>query len=130
MRAPKELDQLRDQAVLLRRQGKSLRQIKAILGPMSNTTLHDALRGEPPPEWTRRPAVLARDHRGTARPVWPAHAEAAQPEDGAAVVGEDYHGCLRIDVRRGADLYHKIEGWAASSMGTSRVVDPEPTGER
>jgi hypothetical protein len=55
MRTPQELDHLRDQAVLLRRQGKALRQIKAILGPMSNATLHDALRGEPPPEWTRRP---------------------------------------------------------------------------
>lgn len=40
---------------MLRRQGKSLRQIKQILGPMSNATLHDALRGEPPPDWTRRP---------------------------------------------------------------------------
>ena len=39
----------------LRRQGKSLRQIKQVLGPMSNATLHDALRGEPPPDWTRRP---------------------------------------------------------------------------
>jgi len=46
---------LREQAVTLRREGKSLRQIKQILGPMSNATLHDALRGEPPPEWTRRP---------------------------------------------------------------------------
>ncbi len=40
---------------MLRRQGKSLRQIKQILGPMSNATLNDALQGEPPPEWTRRP---------------------------------------------------------------------------
>jgi transposase-like protein len=55
MRTPQQLDRLREQAVTLRRQGKSLRQIKEILGPMSNTTLHDALRGEPPPEWTRRP---------------------------------------------------------------------------
>lgn len=55
MRTKQELDQLREQAVVLRRQGKSLRQIRAILGPMSNTTLHDALRGVPPPEWTRRP---------------------------------------------------------------------------
>jgi len=39
----------------LRRQGRSLRQIKEILGPLSNATLHDALRGEPPPDWTRRP---------------------------------------------------------------------------
>jgi hypothetical protein len=55
MRTLRELDDLRKQAVLLRRQGKSLRQIKEILGPVSNATLHDALRGEPPPEWTRRP---------------------------------------------------------------------------
>jgi hypothetical protein len=40
---------------VLRRQGKSRRQIKQILGPMSNATLNDALQGEPPPEWTRRP---------------------------------------------------------------------------
>jgi hypothetical protein len=26
--------------------------------------------------------------------------------------GEDYHGCLVIDVRRSAALYHQIEGWA------------------
>ncbi len=40
---------------MLRRQGKSLRQIKEALGPMSNATLNDALRDEPPPPWTRRP---------------------------------------------------------------------------
>jgi hypothetical protein len=39
----------------LRRQGKSRRQIKEILGPMSNSTLDKALKGEPPHEWTRRP---------------------------------------------------------------------------
>jgi transposase len=48
-------DQLRLQAVALRRAGKSVRQIKQILGPIGNRTLHEALRGEPPPEWTRRP---------------------------------------------------------------------------
>jgi transcriptional regulator with XRE-family HTH domain len=30
--------------------------------------------------------------------------------------GDDYHGCLRVDVRRGADLYRKIEGWATAAM--------------
>jgi transcriptional regulator with XRE-family HTH domain len=39
----------------LRRAGHSFREIKEILGVGSNQTLHDALRGEPPPEWTRRP---------------------------------------------------------------------------
>jgi len=55
MRTSQELDHLRERAVALRRQGKSRRQIKEILGPMSNSTLDDALKGEPPPEWTRRP---------------------------------------------------------------------------
>jgi hypothetical protein len=31
-------------------------------------------------------------------------------------VGEGYHGCLRIDVRRSGNLYRKIEGWAAAAM--------------
>jgi transcriptional regulator with XRE-family HTH domain len=55
MRSTEELLQLRQQAIALRRAGKSRRQIKAALGSMSNTTLSWALRGEPPPEWTRRP---------------------------------------------------------------------------
>ena len=39
-------------------------------------------------------------------------------------VGETYHGCLRIDVKRSADLYRKIEGWATASMtdATSRIA--------
>src|SRR5580704_7128160 len=55
MRTAKEMTVLRARIVQLRREGRSRRQIKEILGPMSNTTLDDALRGEPPPEWTRRP---------------------------------------------------------------------------
>jgi len=53
--------QLREQAIALRRAGKSRREIKAILGIGSNETLGKALRGEPPPEWTRRPR--AKDER-------------------------------------------------------------------
>lgn len=34
-------------------------------------------------------------------------------------VGEDYYGCLRVDVCRSADLYRKIEGWAGASMAAS-----------
>jgi transposase len=45
----------REQVVALRRAGKSIRQIKQILGPIGNQTLSDALKGEPPPDWTRRP---------------------------------------------------------------------------
>jgi transcriptional regulator with XRE-family HTH domain len=46
---------LREQAITLRRAGHSRRDIKALLNIRSNTTLNEALRGEPPPEWTRRP---------------------------------------------------------------------------
>ena len=31
-------------------------------------------------------------------------------------VGDDYHGCLRINVSRSADLYRKIDGWARAAM--------------
>jgi hypothetical protein len=55
MRSQAELNDLRQRAIALRREGKSRREIKAILGPMSNSTLNDALAGEPPPDWTRRP---------------------------------------------------------------------------
>lgn len=42
------------QAVELRRAGKSRREIKQILG-VGNSTLDRALRGVPPPTWTQRP---------------------------------------------------------------------------
>lgn len=51
----RDREQLRQQAVALRRAGQSIRQIKQTLGPVGNGTLSDALRGEPPPEWTLRP---------------------------------------------------------------------------
>jgi len=47
-------DGRREQAIALRRAGKSRREIKEILGVGSNTTLNELLAGEPPPEWTRR----------------------------------------------------------------------------
>jgi transcriptional regulator with XRE-family HTH domain len=50
-----QLEQLRVQAVELRRLGKSRREIKEILRVGSNQTLNELLRGEPPPDWTRRP---------------------------------------------------------------------------
>jgi hypothetical protein len=51
--------QLREQAIALRRAGKSRAEIKQILGIGSNETLGKALRGEPPPPWTLRP--MAKD---------------------------------------------------------------------
>jgi transcriptional regulator with XRE-family HTH domain len=49
------LGELRDQAIALRRTGKSRREIKEILRIGSNQTLNEALRGEPPLLSTRRP---------------------------------------------------------------------------
>jgi hypothetical protein len=40
--------------------------------------------------------------------------------------GDDYHGCLRIDVLRGASLYRKIEGWAAGAMSAKETVPVYP----
>jgi transcriptional regulator with XRE-family HTH domain len=57
---------LRERAVALRRAGRSRREIKEILGIGSNATLDRALRGEPPPEWTRRPRAKD-DSRARAR---------------------------------------------------------------
>jgi hypothetical protein len=31
-------------------------------------------------------------------------------------VGGNYHGCLRLEVRRSGELYRKIEGWASGVM--------------
>jgi transcriptional regulator with XRE-family HTH domain len=47
--------QLREQAIALRRAGKSRREIRELLGIGSNQTLNEALRGEPPQPWTWRP---------------------------------------------------------------------------
>ncbi|MFI8767964.1 hypothetical protein ACIGN6_24050 [Streptomyces sp. NPDC053792] len=46
---------LRDQAVALRREGLSLRQIRDRLKIYNNDLLHRLVKGEPPPEWTKRP---------------------------------------------------------------------------
>jgi hypothetical protein len=51
MRSSQELAALREQAVRLRREGKSRREIKKILGFIGNSTLNQLLRDEPlPPE--------------------------------------------------------------------------------
>jgi hypothetical protein len=37
-------------------------------------------------------------------------------------VGDDYHGCLRIEVRRGTRLYGRIEGWATAVMAAQLLA--------
>ena len=48
-------ENLREQAIALRRAGSSRREIKQLLAIGSNATLNEALRGEPPQPWTLRP---------------------------------------------------------------------------
>jgi transcriptional regulator with XRE-family HTH domain len=37
-------------------------------------------------------------------------------------IGDDYHGCLVIHVRRGLELYRQIEGWASAAMAASTTA--------
>ncbi|MFI5620697.1 hypothetical protein [Streptomyces sp. NPDC051567] len=48
-------ESLREQALALRREGLSLRQIRDRLGVHSNELLSGLVKGEPPPAWTKRP---------------------------------------------------------------------------
>ncbi|BDH03369.1 hypothetical protein [Streptomyces seoulensis] len=48
-------EHLREQAIALRRQGLSLRQIRNHLKVYNNDLLNRLVRGEPAPEWTKRP---------------------------------------------------------------------------
>ncbi|WNZ10961.1 hypothetical protein [Streptomyces sp. 11x1] len=50
-----DFEGLRDQAVTLRRQGYSLRQIRDELQVHNKEILQRLVEGEPPPEWTKRP---------------------------------------------------------------------------
>lgn len=50
-----DFEGLRAQAVTLRREGLSVRQIRDRLKVFNNDMLHRLLQGEPAPEWTKRP---------------------------------------------------------------------------
>ncbi|MFI6689820.1 hypothetical protein [Streptomyces sp. NPDC050485] len=50
-----DFEGLRQQAIALRREGLSLRQIRDRLHVDNNDILHRLVKGEPPPEWTKRP---------------------------------------------------------------------------
>jgi transposase len=55
VRTKDELDRLRERAIALRREGKSRREITAMIGPIRESTLNGFLHGVPPPDWTGRP---------------------------------------------------------------------------
>ncbi|GGS82746.1 hypothetical protein J2S47_002767 [Streptomyces griseoviridis] len=50
-----DFEHLREQAVELRREGYSLRQIRDELKVFNNDILNQLVKGEPPPAWTKRP---------------------------------------------------------------------------
>ncbi|MEW2255658.1 helix-turn-helix domain-containing protein [Streptomyces sp. NPDC047869] len=50
-----DFETLRKRAVALRREGHSLRQIRDELKVFNNDILNQLVKGEPPPEWTKRP---------------------------------------------------------------------------
>ncbi|MFI0926339.1 hypothetical protein ACH4TP_20760 [Streptomyces sp. NPDC021012] len=50
-----DFENLREQAITLRREGLSRRQIRDRLRVDNNDLLNRLLEGEPPPEWTKRP---------------------------------------------------------------------------
>jgi hypothetical protein len=50
-----DFESLREQAIALRREGLSLRQIRDRLKIGNNDILNRLVKGEPPPEWTKRP---------------------------------------------------------------------------
>lgn len=50
-----DFEDLREQAVTLRRKGLSRRQIRDRLQVHNNDLLNRLLEGEPAPEWTKRP---------------------------------------------------------------------------
>ncbi|GAA2266824.1 hypothetical protein GCM10010145_36590 [Streptomyces ruber] len=50
-----DFEGLRARAVALRREGRSLRQIRDELKVYNNDILNQLVKGEPPPEWTKRP---------------------------------------------------------------------------
>ncbi len=55
MTANRDLSAVREQAIALRLAGKSLREIRELLGPLGKSTLNEMVRGTPAPYWTRRP---------------------------------------------------------------------------
>lgn len=56
---------------------------------------------------------ITRAHRDQFRP---AALKRHNPRTVRKNSGDNYHGCLRIDVHRSSELYRKIKGWASAIM--------------
>jgi hypothetical protein len=42
--------------------------------------------------------------------------------------GDDYHGCLRVDVKQSCELYRKIEGWASAAATSAEAPNDHVQG--
>jgi hypothetical protein len=123
MRSTEELDQLREQAVALRRQGKSRRQIKEILGCIGNSTLNKLLRGEPLPSERAGPGYAESRRRAAEgiRRYWATeHAtrEAARAAVSAAAAAEIGELTNREIIIAGAMAY-----WCEGSKSKPYRID-------
>ncbi|MER6405467.1 hypothetical protein ABT269_18415 [Streptomyces viridosporus] len=68
------------------------------------------------------------DHVGVERSVFlKTTLKRHSPSTNRKNTGEDYHGCLRIDVRDGADLYRRITGWWWGIVGEAQSYTPRAT---
>ena len=45
------------------------------------------------------------------------------PHTNRSNIGQEYHGCLRIEVRRSVELFQQIEGWAHAVMASPQAAD-------
>jgi hypothetical protein len=124
MRTSQELDLLKKRAVSLRRAGKSRREIKEILGPMSSTTLNEALKDEPPEragpgyaESRRRAAAGVQRYWAAERPA----RDKARASVSAAAAAEIGMLTAREIIIAGAIAYWR-EGAKSKPWRTSELV--------
>jgi hypothetical protein len=124
MSTPQELDHLRDQAILLRGQGKSLRQIKEALGLISNSALNHVLRDEPPPD-RAGPGYAESGTRAAAgvRRYWAAERHAR--ETARAAVSAAATGQLRELTDREIMIAGAIAYWCEGSKSKPYRVDEQ-----
>jgi len=140
MRSKEELLQLKTQAIALRRAGKSLREIKKVLGPVDNSTLSLALQGVPPPERTRRPRAKdavrarARELREKGLDYEEIAAELDVSEELGLTLGQGHAHTPAPDPRGAPQALHQggtpLLGGAAPTAGRRFEAGPSPSQPR
>ncbi len=123
--------QLREQAIALRRAGKSRAEIKDILGIGSNETLGKALRGEPPPDLDvarRGPRTTCTRRRGScARRAVPT---TRSPPNSASPRARSRCGCVTCRARTAVPRRVPPAQRRRRRAPTSRRAGYDPRGAR